>query len=1212
MNNSSLKKRLLSVAMAAVMVFSLLPATAWTAMAEDLPAASGQARTEQKRGGSDTYTVTRDVKSVAAAQTGAVKKVTCLDLTTGEDQVSLDADGGYQWVAGVNHLYLYKVQIEAEGSNALILPAGTTVKVVGKCSITGGGANECAVWSKGDVTVGLGQDATLTVNGLGWRAEGNLTVAHAYDAYTGGELTVNYNGTSSDNGTSGAAIYMGGNTLRVEQGARVTANGSGIGNVKAKDSCGVKGAVYVDGGAELVADGGSAGSAGISYGIFGSVTVKNGTVTANGGSGLQSYGVSGNSVSVSDGGVLNANGGQLTNGSSANETNGFSVGINMMDAGEANLFVNGTGRVTAIGNPERLDGGTVISYGVNHTDMGELTIELSGVASFKAAGGTAASRAAFTPDTVSIKGSEAYRDFDNVTDGYKFLNSTYVRNDVPAQSLVVTVCDHRAGVTNGKCNNCGAEVAAAAVTDAAGVTTSYGTFEEAVDAAARLDGSTVRMLADAAVEANYTIAAGTFTIDFNGRKLTVAENNFFAAQTAEVTLTDSAPIKAGQPCVPNAAEGGRIIVESGKFGGGIVQHDDGTLLLNGGYFGMITLMDPNENVMDLLGAGKAYRSVLGADAWQDDSNADTTSVAGQKRLHEVEVVDAPLRIMRQTPASGTLTIYETSPVIPSLKVTAAYDSAMSWVFDAKLYYRASAIDEWSTADAPKVSSDGNGAVTVSSNTTLKTGQYQLQLTFHGYRAESRVFNVTLEPCGHPDIDANGKCGTCQYQFVATLTDAAGEVTGYDTLNGALAEVKALSADAQNASRYTVRLHRDVTEDVRITGGKFTLDLNGKTATVPDGLTISGTTDIGIQNGRLVSDVTVSSASLTVSAAEGLGRITLQGSANVQFYPDAGASAFKVESANALLIMNGGTVGTIDMTGGEVRVHFAAGVTGQVNVNGGELSVREAPVFDGDVRIGGGARMTVTPNSTAKFNGSLEFAEEAVGELAGGTYKKLGIAAGRTLSELLKSGYVYYRADISEFIQGKTDNLTNVKVISHAHSIRGDGTCACGESFTASVSSGASVDWYKTLSEALAAVKTLSAGVQDAALYTVRLYQDAAEDVSINGGKFTLDLNGHKAGNTVFTAGGSAAVILSGGEVSCNMQVRDTADLTVNGTVLRDVELYGSAKLTANGAAMGHLQTRDGTPAAAVTGGTVSRITMQAGTVGLTGSVTGAGTCLMSI
>ena len=71
MNNSSLKKRLLSVAMAAVMVFSLLPATAWAAMAENLPAASGQTRTEQKRGGSDTYTVTRGNVSVTITGSGS-------------------------------------------------------------------------------------------------------------------------------------------------------------------------------------------------------------------------------------------------------------------------------------------------------------------------------------------------------------------------------------------------------------------------------------------------------------------------------------------------------------------------------------------------------------------------------------------------------------------------------------------------------------------------------------------------------------------------------------------------------------------------------------------------------------------------------------------------------------------------------------------------------------------------------------------------------------------------------------------------------------------------------------------------------------------------------------------------------------------------------------------------------------------------------------
>ena len=68
MNNSSLKKRLLSVAMAAV-VRAGDPSVSAVGIQGDLPAASGQIRTEQKRGGSDTYTVTRDVKSVAAAQT---------------------------------------------------------------------------------------------------------------------------------------------------------------------------------------------------------------------------------------------------------------------------------------------------------------------------------------------------------------------------------------------------------------------------------------------------------------------------------------------------------------------------------------------------------------------------------------------------------------------------------------------------------------------------------------------------------------------------------------------------------------------------------------------------------------------------------------------------------------------------------------------------------------------------------------------------------------------------------------------------------------------------------------------------------------------------------------------------------------------------------------------------------------------------------------
>ena len=2056
--NNSLKKRLLSVVMAAVMAFSMLPTTAWAAMAENRSAA-GQTRTEQKKDGNDAYAVTQDaengvaVRAAAAVRAGVVRKVICLDTTTMKDVThQLDSDGGWHWVpAPANCLTLKNVQIVASGGNALILPDGATVVVEGDCVIEGGA--DSAVWSKGKVSVELEQDASLTVNGLGWYAQGNMTVTRAYDAYTGGELIVNFKGNKSGGITRGAAINMGSNTLYVEKGMKVTADGGTA--VKDGDSCGVKGAVYVDSGAELVAIGGSAGSTGVSRGIFGNVTVSNGTITATGGSGIKSYGFFGDTLSVSNGaelhatggtavqntassakptsggiylsstatinaatvnatggvapcgngfasvglqmtsgsklkverdGVLNANGGQLTTGSSTNEKNGFSAGINMMGARDADLLVSATGTVTAIGNPTRTDGVEVQSYGVNYTDTGDLAITLSDAASFKAAGGIAASRVRFWPDTVSIKGSAAYKDFVNVTDGYnRFYNSTYVKSDDVtdlAKSLVVTVCDHSAGFTDGKCSNCGyqcphtgvddtgkcstcgtqmaAKVTAsgkdtlytdideameaafgyanatvtlladavvteatftgnatvvlemgdytlggsftlengaslaiskdngaagqltanikvdtsvltliedassaatsvvalhnaatldcqstafggtvelysgtvelrcgntpctfakivnktdapiclydivgtgkavvnsynsmltragatlransaavgartiqtcthpsgvmtdgkcicgyncphdnidnetgkcsdcgkqvyavkvtqkhdnpkfyatlqeavdaaanilpayecvitllddvdltktpgalgtavyvrygsvftldlgghtlsgakahdgvlnvahgeanvtvrngiivntydqetggadgiymsrgtlvlqadsgltvisgksnsqsigaairadggmlyilsgtfngrlevhntgtsvhlqggtftegvnlynditpysilddgytfiktddssvidlsdeslksgsvwklsasvtvadhthdftnggkcacgmacthehynnegkctvcgaeaammltqtdgtvtyggylnmwaflqdganqpvsgtltlldnvsfdkknqhgmlwisgdltldlngktlsctdeseqsrtltlygttegstltvidskgtgkstvalspagpmtlviksgtfespyesgyaasvgstsggaklrieggtfdsvyglkddavegqggtlelaggtitgslwssvrdqggvvaidmrellaegyiyqqngvslrrddpqlknpakslrgtitvvkcahesmtggvcnycgasyeATVTSTTGEITSYDTFENAIAAAASLNGCTVKLLTDVAVEADYTIGEGTFTIDFNGKRLTVDGNNFFVAGPAVVTLQDdSAAIQLSQLCVPNAVEGGKIIVNSGKFAGGIVQQPQGTLLLNGGYFGMITLWDENGDMMDLLGTGKTYKYTQAPDSWLDDSDADTSSMPGQKRLHEVEVVGVPLSIIRQVPASGPLTVYETSPVKPDLKVVATYDATMGGNVTAVLYYRASAIEGWTEmTDAAEVEDIGNGIVTVTSKTTLQNGQYQFQLTYRGYRVESRDFTVVLETCEHPDIDANGKCGTCQHQFVATLTAPDSTVTGYTTLGEALTAVETPSADAQNATKYTVKLHQDVTEDVRITGGKFTLDLNGKTATAANGTTISGaTTMVIITKGKLVSDVTISgSAQVTVDGAEGLGTITLQDSSNLIFWPRSSAAAFKVESAAALLTMNGGAVDTIHMTAGTVNANGASLIVGQVDVNGGEMNVRDGVAFNGDVNIKDGAKMTVALGSTAKFYGLLHFAEAATGELASGTYEKLTCQNGRWVRELLKSGCVYYGISTSEILQGKTDQLTGVKVIQHTHSVGDDGACACGESFMASVSGGTKTDWYKTLGEALAAVRIPSANAQDATKYTVKLYQDTAEDVSITGGKFTLDLNGKSVGDfdtsdrTAFVVSGSAVVILTGGvTVWYGMQIKDTANLTVNSTRgLSVVELYGSASLTANGVNIPYLKNMEGTPAATVNGGMITYMTIKAGTVELTGNVT---------
>lgn len=1767
MNNNSLKKRLLSVVMAAVMVFSMLPTTAWAAMVETPPAASDQTQPEQTQDGGDAYAVTQSAGNGVAAQAKEVWK-TCLDLTTmGEDH---DYDGnGWHWVpAPASILTLKNVQIETTGDHALILPDGATVQVEGDCSITGGSSPNSAVWSKGKVTVELEKDASLTVNGLGWRADGDMTVTKGY--YSGGELTVNFGGDKSINtATSGAAIRVANsNKLTVTGGAKVTAKGGSA--VKNGDSYGVfASTVIVENGSTLIADGGSASSTGTSRGISGHVIVNNGTVTATGGSGIQSYGVSGDitvsngaelnanggeakqdltssikptsggihldnfatidaatvnanggtapcgndfasvglqmtsgsTLTVNSGGELNANGGQLTEGSSTNERGGFSAGINMAGPGAAaSLLVNGTGSVTAIG-PKQTDGTKIYSYGVNYTDTGDLTIQLSGAASFKAAGGTTASRVKFTQDTVSIKGGATYLDFDNVTDGYTFYNSTYVKDvkdNVPAQSLVVTACKHSAGFTGGKCVTCGypcphtdvgadskcstcgmqmaakvtasgedtlyvtineamaaafaegsatvtlladavmadatftknsvelemggytlggsftlasnadltirkdngaagkltanikvdsallvleedasrtatsvvalhglatlhckstdfggtvelhrslgvdligsdpctfagivnktsspvclydiatrgmavldrsstmltrdgatldadAAVAAytiqtcthpsnmitdgacacgmlcpheryteegkcaicgagaamvleqaggkktygsyldmwkllqnatepvngtlkllqdvsydkneqhyllmfygnltldlngntlsctdpnemarilqilgldegstmtiidsigtgtcsvtlspvdmtliirsgkfeapyesgyaaqvnpsssgaklrieggtltgvgglkheggmlelaggtitkalwlttrdtsgdlrellaegyiyqldgkplrwdskklnpvtelrggtitvvkcthesmtngkcdycnaayeATVTDTAGKATSYKTFSEAIAAAANQTGCTVKLLTDVSVAANYTIASGTFTIDFNGKRLTVEDTqDFFVKGSAVVTLQDSAEIKVSQPyCRPNVTDGGKIIVNSGKFGGAIVKYNDGTLLLNGGEFGRITLMDPeeNESMMELLGAGKTYLSITDPTHWPNDENADTGSVPGQKSLHEVKVVNAPLRITHQVPENGSLTIYDNAPTNPGLKVTAWYDTTMDGDVTATLYYTTGGTAGWSVEDnATDVSTDGNGTVTVTSKTTLKNGLYQFRLTYNNYWVESRVVPVVVTTCDHPKADdTNGKCSTCQHQFVATLTAPNKTVTGYDMFSEALRATSA-SVDAESAEDYVLNLWQDVncaTEQDYTPSYYYTpnnavfFTLNGNNHSISN--TKENATHcfqvfrgkVTLNNCKFDDKTVTATGATTITGCTFNGSVTLTGSG----------------SQDPAVVNSGTFNGTVTLQQGYVRI-MGGTFEQAVTINSGSGYTINNAVFNSTVTAENGAVVKIYSGTFKELKAYKGGSAGVV--LWGGTYDQVtnqgGMADGLLGGYTDGSGGAFYvdaaNNDLFRNAEAAANpTLNNVKVIKHFHNVnQTTGACACGIAYTASVNDGTKTNWYKTLGAALAAVKTPSASAQDATKYTVKLYQDTAEDVRIDGGKFTLDLNGKTAtvssGMTI--SGTATMVILKSGKLAADVTVNGDAQVSINGVDgLGTLTLNDRTEaLFFNNAKAAAFKVEGADAVLAMNGGTVGTIDVTAGTV----------------
>ena len=118
---------------------------------------------------------------------------------------------------------------------------------------------------------------------------------------------------------------------------------------------------------------------------------------------------------------------------------------------------------------------------------------------------------------------------------------------------------------------------------------------------------------------------------------------------------------------------------------------------------------------------------------------------------------------------------------------------------------------------------------------------------------------TACPCGfncdHSVVDsATGKCENCGTQiYVASLVKADGTVTNYEAF------ADAWTAAIENEGS-TLKLLCDITLDKAEDGiiaqsGKFTLDLNGKTVSGEISnrlLTVSGTADITIRNGKLIN------------------------------------------------------------------------------------------------------------------------------------------------------------------------------------------------------------------------------------------------------------------------------------------------------------------------------------------------------------------------
>lgn len=184
--------------------------------------------------------------------------------------------------------------------------------------------------------------------------------------------------------------------------------------------------------------------------------------------------------------------------------------------------------------------------------------------------------------------------------------------------------------------------------------------------------------------------------------------------------------------------------------------------------------------------------------------------------------------------------------------------------------------------------NSSDTVTVSDPQEFVSDVYSTNRSTEGMMIVSHTHDFgggTACPCGfncdHSVVDsATGKCENCGTQiYVASLVKADGTVTNYEAFDDAW------DAAVDNEGS-TLKLLCDITLDKAEDGiiaqsGKFTLDLNSKTVSgeiTNQLLTVSGTADITIRNGKLINTFNKDQTDINKSCANALaidgGTVTL--------------------------------------------------------------------------------------------------------------------------------------------------------------------------------------------------------------------------------------------------------------------------------------------------------------------------------------------------
>ena len=766
-----------------------------------------------------------------------------------------------------------------------------------------------------------------------------------------------------------------------------------------------------------------------------------------------------------------------------------------------------------------------------------------------------------------------------------------------------TKCEHKnedgsyAFNDSGICEYCGSEFAASVsyTADGGEKTELFSDICDAFDKANGVGTATVTLYKDItdSERTQEITVMGNVTLELNGKTLGGRYGIARISVSDGGTLTVNGDGDMDTPIYVN--ENSKLVINGGGYfnsvsvkkggnaeiGGGTIQGLSvrGNVKLSGGKFNDIEIF--NGNLESVLADGYAYK-VDGGEWLSIAERAESVYSSLNNNDKPLSVEEAPIK------SASIAWVGEEAPVIyrngeKYLYVNITYELAVGsrGATYSDFVNGNNRIKDYNLYNKYMVHCYEIGKL------AAKDGEveYYIVLKCNGYEYKSNVLKLTLATCSHPEDSFSYEndgfviCGICDALIEAEVVDADGKSLGY-------ADIESAIKLAQENEGSTVKLMSEgVSESITVTGGRFTVDFNGKKVfyqfdvnggdvtftssvkqadveTLISGITVNGTDAKVTIDGKIkLGSVTLTSGALTVNSTQGyIKELSIIGGATV---------------------INGANIDALSINSGETVINGAN--IDELSINGGATVINGANIdalktYGGDTVINdvNADSLTMCDNRSGGSEYNISIVSGMFGSFTceNGSNYTLGraIASGSVVSADSMNGITVYTY---EAIQTMTSTYRifvdkcNHKDKNGSYVLDGNPCPYCNEEIVATVSYTAggseNTDLFSDIYDAFERADEIGTA-------TVTLYKDITDDITDTiavTGNVTLELNGKKLSTSGFDP--YYAIEVKSGKLTVNgsgtikcVVVRNGGDAEINGGIFSDFRIEDGGNAVING------------------------------------------------